>query len=271
LDSIVETKRKEVAALHARWDLADLKSAAAAAPPARNFFSAVTRRPKRLLNVIAEIKRASPSAGVIRPDFDPPAIAREYAAAGAEALSVLTDQTYFQGSGDHLKAAREEVDLPILRKDFIIDLWQVYESRVIGADAILLIAAILPAGRLLDLMILAAELRMTSLVEVHGADELLRVRSAIGFPHRAFGLLGINNRDLTTFQVDINTTLRLAGLVGPDTPIVSESGIRTRRDVERLAAAGVRALLVGEAFLRCDDIAAGVSDLLGPIRPEAAS
>lgn len=267
LDTIVETKRKEVQALHARWDLASMKAAAASAPPARNFFSAVTRRPRRLLNVIAEIKRASPSAGVIREDFDPRAIARAYAAAGADALSVLTDETYFQGSLDHLKGARQEADLPALRKDFILDPWQVYESRAAGADAILLIAAILPPGRLLDLMILAAELRMTTLVEVHDADELLQVRGAIGFPHRAFSLLGINNRDLTTFQVDINTTIRLAGLVEPDTPIVSESGIQTPEDAERLAAAGVKALLVGEAFMRCDDIAAGVADLLGPIRP----
>jgi len=268
LDTIAETKRKEVAALHARWDLAELKAAAAAAAPARNLFAAVTRRPRRRVNVIAEIKRASPSAGVIREDFDPGSIARAYAAAGVDALSVLTDATYFQGSLDDLRTAREAAGLPVLRKDFVVDPWQVYESRAAGADAILLIAALLPAGLLLDLMILSAELRMTALVEVHDADELLGVRSAIGFPHAGFSLLGINNRDLTTFEVDVNTTVRLAGLVGADTPLVSESGIKTRRDVERLADAGVRAVLVGETLMRCDDVAAGVTDLLGPVRDE---
>jgi indole-3-glycerol phosphate synthase len=264
LHTIVETKRKEVADLHSRTSLSDLKAAAAAAPPAKNFFSAVTRPPRRLVNVIAEIKKASPSAGVIREDFDPPAIARQYADAGADALSILTDETYFQGHLDYLRAARDVVDLPILRKDFLIDEWQVYQARAAGADAILLIAAILSPAKLLDLMILATELRMTSLVEVHDADELLQVRSVIGFPHGAFSLLGINNRDLATFQVDVGTTLRLLGLVDASTPVVSESGIKTRQDVERLAAAGVKAILVGETFLRSEDLSQGLTALLGP-------
>lgn len=265
LHTIVETKRKEVADLHNRTSLADLKSAAESAPPARNFFAAVTRPPRRLVNVIAEIKKASPSAGVIREDFDPPALARQYADAGADALSILTDETYFQGHLDHLRAARDVVDLPILRKDFLIDPWQVYEARAAGADAVLLIAALLSPAKLLDLMILAAELRMTSLVEVHDADELLGVRSAIGFPHGAYSLLGINNRDLTTFKVDVGTTLRLLSLVDARTPVVSESGIRTRQDVQRLAAAGVKAILVGETFMRSADLSEGLASLLGPV------
>jgi len=272
LTTILETKRKEVADLHKRFDLDELKASAADAPRSRNFFAAVTKAPAGLVNLIAEVKKASPSAGVIRPDFDPVAIARQYAAAGADALSVLTDREYFQGSLAYLRAIRRLVDLPILRKDFIIDPYQVYESRAAGADAILLIAAALKPGRLLDMMILAAELRMTSLVEVHDADELLAVRSAVGFPLRTYGLLGINNRDLSTFNVDINTTTRLAELAGEAVPIVSESGIKTVEDVRKLRAVGVRAVLVGETLMRSGDVSAAVGELLarpGPLaRPD---
>lgn len=268
LTTILETKRKEVADLHKRFDLDELKASAANAPRSRNFFAAVTKAPAGLVNLIAEVKKASPSAGVIRPDFDPVAIARQYAVAGADALSVLTDREYFQGSLAYLRAIRREVSLPILRKDFIIDPYQVYESRAAGADAILLIAAALKPGRLLDMMILATELRMTSLVEVHDADELLAVRSAVGFPLRAYGLLGINNRDLSTFNVDINTTTRLAELAGEAVPIVSESGIKTVEDVRKLRAVGVRAVLVGETLMRSGDVSAVVGELLarpGPL------
>lgn len=263
LDAILETKRKEVEQLRAAASLDDLKAAAADAPPARNFFSAVTRKPSRLVNLIAEVKKASPSAGVIREDFDPVDIALQYASAGANALSVLTDEQYFKGSLNYLRMIRRQVSLPLLRKDFIIDPLQVYQSRAAGADAILLIAAALPPARLLDLMILSTELRMTVLLEVHEADELLSVRSSVGFPHASYGLLGINNRDLHTFNVDINTTIRLADLAGEDTPIVSESGIKTRRDVERLKAVGVKAVLVGETLMRSGDILAAIDELLG--------
>ncbi len=265
LTTILETKRKEVAALYARCDLEELKARAAEAPPVRNFFKAVTSAPAvRPVNLIAEVKKASPSAGVIRENFDPQQIARQYADAGANALSVLTDEQYFQGRLEYLTAAREASGLPVMRKDFIIDPAQVYEARGAGADAILLIAAALPPGELMDLMILATELRMTSLVEVHGADELLAVRSMVGFPHRAYSLLGINNRDLTTFTVDVATTIRLAELAGENVPIISESGIKTRQDVDRLQAAGVCAILVGQTLMECEDIAAGVNELLGP-------
>jgi len=264
LHKILETKRKEVADLQSRLSLADLRAAAAAAPRVRNFFAAMTGPPRGLVNLIAEVKKASPSAGLIRPDFDPVAIARQYEAGGASAISVLTDRQYFQGSLEHLRAVREAVCLPVLRKDFIIDEAQLYEARAAGADAVLLIAAALPVGRLADLMILSAELKLTVLLEVHDADELLAVRSMVGFPHRAYSLLGINNRDLTTFQVDIATTLRLSPLAGEGVAIVSESGIRTRQDVERLKAGGVCGVLVGEALMRCDDIPAGIEQLLGP-------
>ncbi len=265
LDRILETKRKEVAALRERTDPDALKAEALAAPRPRNFFSAVSKKPRRAVNLIAEVKKASPSAGVIRENFDPVAIARAYRDAGADALSVLTDEKYFQGSLDFLRDIRRTVDLPILRKDFIIDPLQVYEARAAGADAILLIAAALTPGALTDLMILATELRMTSLVEVHGMDELLLVRSMVGFPHPAYGLLGINNRDLATFHVDVRTTLRLAETALEHAPVVSESGIRTREDVERLARAHVSAILVGETLMRSEDIASGVEALLGPI------
>ncbi len=264
LNEIVRTKRKEVAAARRRRPLAELQQELADAPPVRNFFTACTHRPRRLVNVIAEVKRASPSAGVIREDFDPAAIAAEYAAAGAAAVSVLTDGPYFQGALEHVRAAREASGLAVLRKDFILDPYQVYESRLAGADAILLIAECLKPGELMDLMILAASLKLTALVEVHGVEQFMRVRSMVGFPHAAYGLLGVNNRDLTTFEVDLGTTLRLAGLVEDRTRLVSESGIRTRADVQRLASAGVRTVLIGEALMRSRNVAGTFEELLGP-------
>ncbi len=266
LQAILRTKRQEVAALLRQADLAEWERRAAGGERPRNLFAALTKRPRRLLNLVAEVKRASPSAGVLCEDFDPAAIARRYAEAGADAVSVLTDATYFQGSLDHLAAVGEAVGLPVLRKDFLIDPVQVYESRAAGADGILLIAAALPVGRLADMMILAADLKMTVLLEVHGADELLHVRSMIGFPRGGYSLLGINNRDLTTFGVDVRTTVRLAGMAGDDVPMVSESGIRTRRDVQALRAAGVKAVLIGETLMRATDVPAKVEELLGPAR-----
>ena len=263
LQEIVQTKRKELGRAKREVPLERVKARLADAPRARNLFTACVSAPRGMVNVIAEIKRASPSAGVIRQDFDPAAIAREYASAGAAAISVLTDRQYFRGSLEDLHSAREAVEVPVLRKDFIIDPYQVYESRAAGADSILLIAECLTGGELMDLMILAASLKLTSLVEVHGAEQLMQVRSMIGFPHAAYSLLGINNRDLTTFQVDIATTLRLADLAEDSRTLVSESGIKTRSDVERLAAAGVNTVLVGETLMRADDIAAKFGELFG--------
>ena len=235
--------------------------AAADAPPVRNFYRACTNKPLGLVNVIAEVKKASPSAGVIREDFDPPMIAREYAAAGASAISVLTDEHYFQGSLDHLRAVREAVNLPVLRKDFIIDPYQVYEARAAGADAILLIAECLTGGELMDLMILAASLKLTCLIEVHSMEKLLAIKPVIGIPHEAYSLVGVNNRDLETFQVEVSTTVQLADFVDDRRTLVSESGIKTRADVELLAGAGVNTVLIGETLMRADDIAAKFKEL----------
>jgi indole-3-glycerol phosphate synthase len=230
----------------------------------RNFFHAVTAKTDKPLNLIAEVKKASPSAGVIRPDFDPVKIAQAYEAGGADALSVLTDEKYFQGRLDSIHAIRDVVRLPVLRKDFIIDPYQVYESRAAGADAILLIAEALAVNELIDLQILATELHMTCLIEVHDMDNLIRVRDrVIGFPHRSYSLLGINNRDLRTFKTDLGNTLRMAELVEDRQVLVSESGIDTYDDVKKLAAAGVRAVLVGESLMRSEDIGAKIKQMFG--------
>ena len=268
LQTILETKRKEVAALRLARTMAQLRDAAESAEPTRDFFAALTRTPRRLLNLIAEAKKASPSAGVIRPDFDPAGIARQYEAGGADAISVLTDADYFQGSLEYLYAVRSAVNLPVLRKDFIIDPAQVYQSRAAGADAILLIAAALDRAMLEQLSALTADLGMAALVEVHNADELAHVLSVVDFSPPARRLLGINNRDLTTFNVDIGTTVRLIEDLPADVTVVSESGIKTRSDVERLRQAGAKALLVGETLMRCGDVSAGIETLLGPARRE---
>ncbi len=261
LDRIVRTKRKEVAKLKQATPQVEMEALAAEAPRPRNLFAACTRTPTGLVNVIAEVKKASPSAGVIRPDFDPVEIALQYQAAGAAAISVLTDEEYFQGSLDHLRQVRRAVSLPVLRKDFIIDPYQVHEARAAGADAILLIAECLAPGMLMDLMILAASLKMTCLLEVHGMDSLMQVRSLVGFPHGAYSLLGINNRDLTTFTVDVANTIRMAEMVEDRRTLVSESGIKTREHVQRLRAAGVNSVLIGETLMRADDIGAKFREL----------
>lgn len=264
LDKIVQTKREEIAERSARTPIEALRGQAAEQPRPRNFFSAVSKKPTKALNLIAEVKKASPSAGVIRADFDPVEIAKIYQSAGADALSVLTDEKYFQGHLDYLKAVRAAVDLPVLRKDFIVDEYQVYESRAAGADAILLIAECLEMSKLIDLQILATELHMTTLIEVHDMENLIRVRDrVIGFPHRSYSLIGINNRDLRTFKTDLGTTLRLAELIENRDVLVSESGINNRIDVDKLVDAGVRAVLVGESLMRSDDIAAKIRALLG--------
>ena len=263
LDDILKTKRKEVARLRTSTNVADARARAADAPQPKDFFQAVSGPPRGLVNLIAEIKKASPSAGVIRSDFDPPAIARQYALAGADALSVLTDEQYFQGSLDYLTQAREAVDLPLLRKDFIIDPLQIYEGRLGGADAILLIAAALEPGELGDLLGLANELQMACLVEVHNADELSKVEAILASAAVSKNLLGVNNRDLTSFNVDLATTVTLLERIAGAIPVVSESGIKTRRDVETVARAGARAILVGETLMRSDDIAGSVESLLG--------
>ncbi|MGA3065468.1 MAG: indole-3-glycerol phosphate synthase TrpC [Tepidisphaeraceae bacterium] len=265
LEQIVATKREEIAKAKSDKSLEALKEAILALPRPRNFFHAVTHRNTKPLNLIAEIKKASPSAGVIQADFDPVRMAKLFAGAGADALSVLTDETYFQGHLDFIGLVREAVGLPVLRKDFLIDPYQVYESRAAGADAVLLIAECLETSQMIDLQILATELNMTCLIEVHDVDNLMRVRDhVIGFPHRSYSLVGINNRDLRTFKTDLGTTLRLSELVADARVLVSESGIHTRQDVLKLADAGVTAALVGESLMRSDDPAGKIAELFAP-------
>jgi len=264
LEQIIQTKRQEVAARQAQTPLEALQETIQTLGRPRNFFRAVTHKGRKPLNLIAEVKKASPSAGVIRADFDPVNIAEQYAAAGADALSVLTDETYFQGKLEYLHAIRDRVKLPVLRKDFIIDPYQVYESRAAGADAILLIAECLETSQMMDLQILATELSLTCLIEVHDLDNLMRVRDhVIGFPHKSYSLLGINNRDLRTFKTDLGTTLRMAELVEDRQVLVSESGIHSHDDIKKLAGAGVRAVLVGESLMRSEDIGGKIRELFG--------
>jgi indole-3-glycerol phosphate synthase len=263
LDKIIADKRLEVAARKAKVTLEDLRATVAGMPKCRNFYSAVTKKNPRGLNVIAEVKKASPSGGLIRPDFDPVAIAREYQNCGADAISCLTDEKYFQGRLEYIRQIRDVVKLPVLRKDFIIDTWQVYESRAASADAILLIGEALAPGELMDLLILATELTMTTLIEVHDLDTLMQLRSIVGFPIKNYSLLGINNRDLGTMTVDLGTTSRLAEFVDDRRELVSESGIKTRDDIERLIKVGVGAVLIGETLCRSESITAKFEELFG--------
>jgi len=243
--------------------LEQLKGKISSMPKCRNFYKAVTKPNARGLNVIAEVKKASPSAGVIREDFNAVEIAQVYQSCGADAISVLTDEKYFQGRLEYLSQIKQAVDLPILRKDFIVDIWQVYESRAAGADAILLIAEALKPGELADLMIAAAELTLTVLLEVHQADSLLAVRSIIGFPKKGYSVLGINNRNLTTMEVDLNNTGRLAGLLDEKEPLIAESGVKSRSDVEKLISFGVSGCLVGQILCESPVIADKFAELFG--------
>ncbi|MDP1697102.1 MAG: indole-3-glycerol phosphate synthase TrpC [Xanthomonadaceae bacterium] len=248
LAAICLRKREEVAERLARAPLAELQARAAEMPACRGFASALQARiAAGDAAVIAEIKKASPSKGVIRADFQPDAIARSYAAGGAACLSVLTDIDYFQGADDYLRAARAACSLPVLRKDFTVDAYQVVEARVLGADCILLIVAALDDDALVALSSLAMDLGMDVLVEVHDLDELER---ALQVP---VPLIGINNRNLRSFEVSLDTTLAMKDAVPNDRLLVTESGIHQRTDVQRMRAAGVHAFLVGEAFMRAPD------------------
>lgn len=264
----MERKRAEVEEAKRRVTFEDLEAQVAQADPPRNFFRAVTRHPDaRHTSVIAEIKRKSPSAGLIRPEyggdgFRPEDIARRYHAAGAAALSVLTDEADFGGHLSYIERVKDAVPLPVLRKDFVIDAWQLWESRAAGADAVLLIAECLNESQIVDLLILAQQLQLTVLLEAHDTENLLRLRPHVGFPHRAYCLLGINNRDLSTMTVDLNHTLRHVDLVDDRSILVSESGIRTPADLERLRAAGVRIALVGEHLMRQPDPGQALAELL---------
>ncbi|CCW36594.1 indole-3-glycerol phosphate synthase [Chthonomonas calidirosea] len=257
LSEILATKRTEVAYRAEHTPLQLLQERLIDAPPPRDFVKALRQLPGPTL--IAEVKKASPSKGVIRADFDPIAIAKAYEANGAACLSVLTDEPYFQGKLDYLTSIREVVSLPLLRKDFIIDPWQIAESRAAGADAILLIVAALSPCLLRDLLHLSQEYGMAALVEVHDREELHEALDA------GASLIGINNRDLHTFQTSLNVTFDLLAELPPDPnrTIVSESGIFTHDDVLRLGQAGVHSVLIGEALMREADVGAKVREILG--------
>ena len=256
LQRILARKRIEVRERSARMPARELSACIVAAPPLRGFRAAleaniVAGRPA----VIAEIKKASPSQGVIRADFNPSGIARSYAAAGAACLSVLTDVDFFQGADAYLVAARASCALPVLRKDFVIDEYQIYEARTLGADGVLLIATALDDAQLAEFAALAHDLGMDALIEAHDITELER---ALKTPAP---LIGINNRDLRTFKTVLDTTLKLRSQVPADRLLITESGIHAPTDVARMRAAGVHAFLVGEAFMRAEDPGAELARL----------
>lgn len=268
LETIVEEKKRETVRLPKRAvSVADLKAAMQARDDRRDFIGALRHPPNGSIALIAEVKKASPSAGLICPDFDPVRIAKEYELAGASCLSVLTDEKFFQGSLDYLKQIRQAVKLPLLRKDFIIDDRQILEAIEWGADAILLIVAILTDAQLKAFHSLAASAGLAVLVETHDEAELDRALAA------GCELIGVNNRDLKNFKVDLGTTERLVARLRTSSKnrplslssplVVAESGINTRADVERMATAGAQAILVGEALMKHGDIVAKVRELIG--------
>ena len=258
LDKIVAVKHQEVAAAQKRKPLDVVRADAESRILTRDFVGAMRAKISAgLPAVIAEVKKASPSKGVLRADFIPADIAQSYAEFGAACLSVLTDVQFFQGGVDYLKQARASCQLPVLRKDFMVDAYQIYESRAMGADAVLLIAACLDDAQMRDFEAIARGLDMAVLVEVHDQAELERALK-LKTP-----LIGINNRNLKTFEVSLDTTLALRSLVGADRIVVTESGIQTRDDVLRMGAAGVNAFLVGEAFMRADEPGQALAQLFG--------
>lgn len=264
LDSIIARKREEVTRARAEVPIESLKARCATMPRPRNFFRAVVdaHHPEET-RVIAEVKRKSPSAGIIRADFDPVAIAKAYHHAGAAAISCLTDEVDFGGRLEYIQMIRDAVPLPVLRKDFIVDEYQVWESMAAGADAVLLIAEVLSESKIIDCQILATELGLTTLVEVHSVENLLKVQHHIGFPHAGYSLLGINNRDLSSMTTSISHTMRLAEMVEDRDVLVSESGITTREDLKRLREHGVNIVLVGEHLMRQPDPGRALGFLLG--------
>ena len=256
LKRICSRKLEEVEQRRSRVSLEELKQKMASASPVRGFTAALKQRvASGKPAVIAEIKKASPSKGVLREKFDPAAIAKSYAENGATCLSVLTDIDFFQGADEYLQQARDACKLPVLRKDFMLDPYQVYESRVLGADCILLIVAALEDKQLRELYALANELGMDVLVEIHDANELSRVQGM------KLPMIGINNRNLHTFETSLQTTIDLLPGIVRDCLVITESGIHTRADVELMQCSQVNAFLIGEAFMRQEDPGAGLNSL----------
>lgn len=254
LDRIVEKRRERLVIDQRRMPLPVLKMAVRRADPPRDFAASLAQDG---LNVIAELKKASPSRGVLREDFQPLPLAQGFQTAGAAALSVLTEEEHFQGSLEYLRKARAGVKLPVLRKDFIVDAWQVWEARAAEADSFLLIVAVLGDATLRELIALGHELGMEPLAEVHTAGELRRALDA------GARILGVNNRDLRTFEVRVETSLELAAAIPQECIAVSESGLRTREDLQRLRDAGFDAFLIGEQLMQAADPAAALRALLG--------
>lgn len=265
LDAICESRRDHYRRVQTDMPLSDVEAQAEEAPPVRGFGMALTHAAAQGYGLIAEIKKASPSAGLIRDDFDPPSLAKAYEAGGAACLSVLTEETNFQGSADYLKAARAACALPVLRKDFMLDPYQVVEARVIGADCILIIMAAVSDSQAIELECCALDYEMDVLVEVHDEPELDRA-FALRSP-----LIGVNNRNLKTLEVDLGTTERLAARLTPDRVLVAESGLKTPDDLTRLAKAGARRFLVGESLMRQDDVTAATQTLLANPLPAASA
>jgi len=263
LDTIVKSKRQEVEKAKSTHDLEEVTRRATKAEPPRALAASVMGGATGEVRLIAEIKKASPSAGVMVPSFDPSEIARCYETAGASAISVLTDEPFFHGRLEHLAEVKGACGLPVLRKDFILEDYQVYESRAAGADCILLIAEILDADHLASLCALSGRLGMATLVEVHSHGQLETVRTRLDTPTPTKYLLGINNRDLTVQQTDLAVCERLGATLPPGVKFVAESGIQNRADVERVGRAGAGAMLVGESILRAVNRAEKIHELLG--------
>ena len=254
LDEIIENKSAEIKESKNSLPLELITEQLKGAPAPRDFFDAIN--PKGKLKIISEVKHASPSKGVFREDFDPVEIAKSYSAGGASAISVLTDKKYFKGSLTYLKNIRSEVDTPLLRKDFIIDPYQVYEARLFGADALLLIVAALDQRDLKDLLELTHSLQMNAIVEVHDGEELDRALEADA------RIIGINNRDLRTFDVDLNVSINLSKKVPGDKIVIAESGISSIKDIDGLRAEGVHVFLIGETFMKAADPGQKLKELI---------
>jgi len=257
LDKIIAIKQTEVELLKRQFNLAEAERNISRMPDCLGFTNKLSRNRHRQMGLIAEVKKASPSKGLIRSDFDPRQIATAYELAGADCISVLTDELFFQGCKDDLFQVRQQVKLPILRKDFTIDYRQIYEARLIGADAVLLIAAILTTKQLRELIEVSQSLGLDALIEVHNLEELERVLELNAM------IIGINNRNLHTFETDLQTTERLMKMIPAEVVVVSESGISQAAEINYLQSLGVQAVLIGETFMRRPSVEQAVFDLMG--------